>query len=99
MKGMIKMNADLNHNPELDLMRKALLDVADTFQKAYNIAGFHVQKNKPMMTKDVFIETYFPGPDFALLTVEYGMTREEIHDVYKNAYRKLNSKRIAELND
>lgn len=75
---------------------KAVLDVADTFQKAYNIAVYHVDHMKPMMGKDQFIDTYYPGPDYATLFVEYQLTREEIHDVYKRSYRKANAARIAE---
>lgn len=75
---------------------KAILDVADAFQKAYNIAVYHVEHSKPMMTRDVFIDTYFPGPDMALLFVEYQLERQELHDVYKRAYRNANSLRLLE---
>lgn len=83
LDGMIKMETD-----------SAILNVADAFRKAYNIGTYHVDKRKPMMSKDQFVDTYFPGPDMAVLFVEYRLTRDELHEVYKHAYRKANTFRI-----
>ncbi len=70
------------------------IEVAQTFEKAWRIGEHHANSNKPIMSKELMSETYFSGPDWAVMALEYGFTREEIHMAYAKGYRHAINARV-----
>jgi hypothetical protein len=69
--------------------------LADMMRKAHNIGVKHANSRIFKVPKDQFIDTYFSGPTYAALFVEYQLERSELHDIYKRAHDKQVSKNQA----
>lgn len=62
--------------------------IAELYQRAYRIGEHHIHHNKDALaTPEVFVDTYFSDEDFAILSVEWGLTKRELFEVYKTGYR------------
>lgn len=62
--------------------------IAELYQQAYKIGEHHIRNNKDALaTPEVFVDTYFSDSEFALASVEWGITKKELYEVYKTGYR------------
>jgi hypothetical protein len=78
----------------LDNAARALTNLASEYEKAWRIGEFHANSNKPIMSREQFSDTYYTAEDFLQISVEFGLTRKEMHDVYAKGYRHAINARV-----
>jgi hypothetical protein len=62
--------------------------IAELYERAYSIGDYHIRnKMTALATPEVFVDTYFSDEEFATLSVEWGLTKRELFEVYKTGYR------------
>ena len=70
-------------------MAKEIVTLSDVMEKAYRIGEQHANVGKAKMPTDQLVETYFSGPDMAVLFAEYALTRKELHDIYIQGWNSM----------